>query len=335
MEVKQIRRLPILNRDKRMVGIVSVGDMATEASIQLSGEALREICRRRNAPPEPPAVRVRPAAKKPARLAVFRPAKHLHGLSLRATDGEVGRVQDLYFDNLYWQLRYFVVETGRWLKHRRVLISPESVHAPEWAGHVLPVTLSRDEIGRSPDWESDQPVSRQYEAALRKHFDWPPYWGAIYSDAGFGVTLPDAPPAERGTVNGIELSGDPHLFSVNAFVGHHVAAIDGEIGHVDDLLIDDDRWVIRYLVVDTRNWWPGKKVILSPWWSSAIDWPERRIAMELTRDAIKGSPPYDPEKTLTAEGSGELHDYYGRERYPGEEVEVGETVPRSGNPNDP
>ncbi len=329
MEVKQIRRLPVLNRGKRLVGMVSLGDMATEASTSLSGEALKEISEPKRPQPKPRVEIFSPAP--PSRLPIFRPAKQLNGFSLRATDGEIGHVKDLYFDDLHWQLRYFVVETGTWLKHRIVLIAPESIRAPEWDDHLLPAKLTRKEIRLSPSWDTDQPVSRQYEAALRKHYAWQPYWGSIYTDAGVGLPPPAATkPAEEISD---ELAGDPHLFSVNAVIGHHVIATDGEIGHVDDLLIDDERWVIRYLVVATRNWWPGNKVILSPWWTSEVNWLGRKIRMDLTRDAIKTSPPYDPEKTLTAEESGELHDYYGRTRYPGEEI--GDAVIRSDNPNNP
>jgi hypothetical protein len=277
-----------------------------------------------------------PAAKPAARRAIFRPAKHLKGFSLRSREGEIGEVTDLYFDNLHWQVRYFVVRTGTWLKHRLVLLSPESIQAPEWSNRVLPTSLDREAIRRSPDWESDRPVSRQYEEVLRKHYSWPVYWGGVGAGGPFPIPPPLPAETDANAAEDLsdELEGDPHLFSVNAFVGHHVQATDGEIGHVDDLLIDDDRWIVRYLVVDTRNWWPGKKVILSPWWASGVDWPARRIDMDLKRAAIKSSPPYDPDAVMTVEASGELHDYYGRPRYPDDE-EIADAILRNDNPNIP
>jgi hypothetical protein len=267
---------------------------------------------------------------------MFKTATELKRCSLRAWDGDIGRVKDLYFDNLHWALRYFVVDTGKWLKHPAVLISPESVLAPEWDNHVLPVELIQEQVRQSPPPESDLPVSRQYEAALRKHFGWPPYWGALYGEVAGGVTVGGMPPPPSvAPVTEAELAGDTHLFSTNAVTGHHVLATDGEIGHVSDFLIDDLRWTVRYLVVDTRNWWPGKKVLLSPWWTSDIDWPLRRISLDLTREAIRNSPPYDPEKHYTTTESVELHDYYGRPRHPGEDEAIGEAVVRSDSPNYP
>lgn len=261
---------------------------------------------------------------------MFRTAKQLKACSLLATDGEIGRVKDLLFDSLRWGLRYFIVDTGHWARHHEVLISPESVRAPEWERNTLPVSLTRDQVRHSPGLERDKPVSRQYEEAMRTHYGWPPYWGVMYADSIAGV--PPAPGDPGQPVTPSDLEGDPHLFSVDAVTGHHVMATDGEIGHVEEFLFDSHRWKLRYLVVATRNWLPGRKVILSPWWASELDWPSRLIYMGLTRDAIKASPPYDPEKTLTLEAAGELHDYYGRPRWSEQEA-VGESVVRSDNPD--
>ncbi|HWA27618.1 MAG TPA: PRC-barrel domain-containing protein [Lacunisphaera sp.] len=267
---------------------------------------------------------------------MFKTATELKRCTLRAWDGEIGKVTDLYFDNLHWALRYFVIDTGKWLKHRSVLISPESVLAPEWDNHVLPVELTREQIRNSPGLETDRPVSRQYEAAMRKHYGWPPYLGGFYGDVVGGVTVGTLPPPPSvAPIRDSDLVGDAHLFSVSAATGHHVHATDGEIGHVADFLIDDLRWTVRYLVVDPRNWLPGKKVLLSPWWSSDIDWPLRRITVDLTRDAIRNSPPYDPARNYTTTESVELHNYYGKPKYPGEDEAIGEAVIRSDNSNPP
>lgn len=268
---------------------------------------------------------------------MFRTAKQLKACSLLASDGEIGRVKDLYFDTLHWTLRYFVVDPGKWTEHRQVLVSPESVFAPEWDKHLLPAKLTRAQVMHSPGREADEPVSRQYETAMRKHYGWPPYWGMVYADALGGIPATDPatvlPPPE---VAETELEGDPHLFSVNAVTGHHVAATAGEIGHIEDFLFDERNWALRYFVVATRNWLPGRKVILSPWWAMDLNWPERRIRIDLTRAAIKAAPAYDPEKTLSMEAAGELHDYYGRPRFTERDQELAaETIVRSDNPNVP
>lgn len=246
---------------------------------------------------------------------MFRPFHDLRGYALQAKDGEIGHVQDLYFDASSWAVRYLVVNTGNWLAHRSVLISPASMKVPRWDERILPVELTQEQVKQSPGLEADRPVSRQYEEALRIHYGWAPYWGSFY-----GNPIEVAPPTV--SPEPVELTGDPHLFSAEAVRGHHVAARDGEVGHIHDFLIDDHLWTVGYLVIDTRNWWAGRKVILSPAWSTKLDWPQRRIHMDLTRDAIKASPAYDPEKMLSSAAAAELHDYYGRPRYPAREAEV-------------
>lgn len=106
-----------------------------------------------------------------------------------------------------------------------------------------------------------------------------------------------------------ESSGDSHLRSTGEVNHYHVEATDGAIGHIDDFLIDDD-WRIRFLVIDTRNWWPGKKVIVAPGWIREVNWAESKVFVGLTRATIKGCPEYDPSKPVTAEYAGRLHDYY-------------------------
>ena len=63
-----------------------------------------------------------------------------------------------------------------------------------------------------------------------------------------------------------EEANDVHLRSANKVTGYRIGATDGDIGHVEDFIIDDETWEIRYMVVDTQNWWPGKKVLVAPQW---------------------------------------------------------------------
>ncbi len=246
-------------------------------------------------------------------LVLLRNGKNLTDYSLRAKDGGIGRVKDLYFDDQHWHLRYFVVDAGGWLDRRQVLISPEAVQASEWSLRELPVKLTKEEVRRSPPIDTDKPVSRQHEAELREHYGWPPYWGVMFAATTPFTPLPRAvsPPGQAA----LSKNEDPHLRSLSEILGDRVEATDGEIGHVEDLLIDEKIWSIRYLIVNTRHWWPGKKVLISPWWISAINWAESKVVTDLTRAAIKGSPAYDPSQSLTVDHAGQLHDYYGRPRY--------------------
>ena len=93
------------------------------------------------------------------------------------------------------------------------------------------------------------------------------------------------------------------------------AASDGEIGHIDDFIIDDETWTIRYLVVDTRNWWPGKKVMLSPAWIRAVDWRKHRLKVELSRKEIRNSPEYDDSSIIDRDYEKRLYQHYGQTGY--------------------
>jgi hypothetical protein len=72
--------------------------------------------------------------------------------------------------------------------------------------------------------------------------------------------------------------------------GFHVGATDGPLGHIDDFIVDDSTWQVRYLVVDTSNWMGGKWVAVSPASVTAVEWANQSIKLGLTRDEIKSSP---------------------------------------------
>lgn len=241
--------------------------------------------------------------------------KSLPGYKILATDGEIGKLHDLLFDDMSWATAYFVVETGNWLLGRKVLLAPVSVGQPDWEAQKLPVALTKERIKNSPHIDVDKPVSRQQEIALHNYYGWQPYWFA----GGYDPML--HPPAmmpkisEQKRQKQIE-EGDPHLRSTREVSGYHIQATDAKIGHVEDFIVSDDSWGIRYLVVDTRNWLPGgKKVLISTEWILTISWGQGLVYIELTKDSIEKSPEYDPSQPVNREYEIRLYDYYGRPAY--------------------
>jgi len=237
----------------------------------------------------------------------------LVGYTIRANDGDIGKVSEFYFDDQGWTIRYVVVDTGGWLPGRNVLISPVAFGSPDWESRAFPVNLTKEQVQNSPSIDTDKPVSRQHETELHGYYGWPVYWG---TNAAYGAF--EAPPlllmesVKEDEASPEEPEGDTHLHSTSEVAGSHIEAIDGEIGHVEDFVVDDETWVIRYLLVDTRNWLPAKHVLVSPRWSTQVSWAESKVFVDLTRDAIKNSPEFDPRKPITLDYEGELHDYYGR-----------------------
>lgn len=256
--------------------------------------------------------------------------EQVHGADIRARDGTIGTAEDFYFDDTQWYARYLVVNTGGWLSGRKVLITPYAVGAYDAARHELQVSLTRDQVSNSPDIDTDKPVSRQYEARLHDYYGWSPYWGEGLISGNLPPTPEGAGPAYTGDpvtsrVGRAEVAaarsriekdmGDPHLRSARTVIGHHIRATDGDIGHVEDFLLEDRNWAIRYMVVDTRNWLPGKKVLVSPQWIENVSWPERSVMVDLTREQIKNSPEYDPSRQIERGYEDRLFHHYGRAPY--------------------
>jgi hypothetical protein len=240
-------------------------------------------------------------------------AKTLTDYKLESLDGEIGKVKEFYFDDRHWTIRYLVADTGNWLAGRQVLISPYALKSVIKSEKHLSVDLTKKQIKDSPSLNSDKPVSSQFEESYYEYYGWPMYWSGPNMWGAY-------PYIERnrekwGKFNRSEKAWDRHLRSTHAVSGYHIQALDGEIGHVEDFIIDDETWAIRYLVVGTRNWWPGKRVLVSPQWIERVSWNESKVFVNLDRETIKQSPVYTEESLLTRDYEIGLHRHYNRKGY--------------------
>jgi uncharacterized protein YrrD len=235
-------------------------------------------------------------------------AKTLKGYSLHSLDGEIGKIEEFYFDDRHWTIRYLVANTGNWLTGRQVLISPYALGAVEEKEHRIDVALTKKKIEDSPALTSDKPVSRQFEDNYYGYYGWPAYWGGPYGWGGYPYIERDHEKWIRPTHD--DKSWDPHLRSTHDVSGRNIQATDGEIGHVEDFIIDDETWAIRYFIINTRNWWPGKKILISPQWIERVSWSESKVFVNLTRKNIKQSPEYTDESLPTRDFETRLHQHY-------------------------
>ena len=246
---------------------------------------------------------------------MLRSLKDLEGYGVSATDGDIGKVVDFLLDDEQWIIRYLVVNTGSWLNDREVLISPASFRKIEWANRFFHLALTKEKIRDSPGTSTDLPVSRQHERDHFQYYGYPCYWGS----SGIWY-LPVGPLAMAMAPDGAQQApatadDDVHLRSAKSVRGYHIQGSDEEIGHVEDFIVDDETWAIRYLVVNTSNIWFGKKVLVSPLWALDISWEDKRVRLGLSRDKIKQSPEWLPEAPVNRAYEERLFDYYGHPVY--------------------
>ncbi|WP_284943579.1 PRC-barrel domain-containing protein [Acidisoma cladoniae] len=244
------------------------------------------------------------------------------GYAIEATDGSMGTVSDFLFDDMTWKVRWLVVDTGTWLKSRRVVVHPAAIRKVDYERRELLVTLKMAQVEASPGIGHDQPVSRQAELDLYEYYGWDPIWGgggyfgARNESGAGGVKAPlsrplfRAPPHQPGDASLLEVEQDPHLRSAAAMNGYHVHATEGTIGHIENLLVDDTNWDIRYVIIDTRDWWPGSHVLISPYAVTAIRWEDHDVRLNVTIAEVKSSPEWDPFAMVTQVYEKELHHHY-------------------------
>ncbi len=238
--------------------------------------------------------------------------RDISALTLYAVDGQVGSVQQLYFDDQNWKVRYLIINTGGWLSERNVLIAPIAVAGIDDAGASMRINLRKDQIEQAPPIEKAKPISRQYEEAYYEHFRWAPYWQSGTTVLGTPIPYPDPLPVKVDEPVLSESPEQSHLRSSAEVTGYGIHARDGEIGHIEDLVIDHEDWIVRYAEVDTRNWLPGKKILVPTGRIKQIDWHSRSVSMSLTRHAIQSAPAYDPSMLITPDYEIELFKYYGK-----------------------
>jgi uncharacterized protein YrrD len=247
-----------------------------------------------------------------------RSVNSLIGYTIGAIDGEIGKVKEFYFDDVTWTIRYLIVETGSWLSGRKVLVSTEALLKPEWDVSVFPVNLTKEQIENSPDIDTEKTVSRQQEIKLYEYYPWTSYWGKGLWTGDLGTTgmvMPVQEPLEQAVQDKTHESGtvtnvDSNLRSTDEVKGYSIHAIDGEIGDVEDFIIDDSTWKLDFLVIDTGNWFPGKKVLIFPNLIKVIKWETSTVIVDATVSSIKNSPVYEHDQPINELYETNLTDYY-------------------------
>jgi len=244
---------------------------------------------------------------------MLRSLKELLRYRVKAADGDIGGIVDFLLDDEHWTVRYLVVETPGFFNGRQILITPISFHHADWATKRFHLALTLAKIKNSPNVGVDHAVSRQHERDYYGYYGYPQYWGDL-GVWGMGA-YPRALASNRWfdvAGENYEKLGDFHLHSVKEVQGFHIQGSHDAIGHVEDCIVDDATWSVRYWVVDTSNWWLGREILIAPEWASRISWKERRFDVALSRQSIANSPDWAQTKTISRDYEARLHEHYGR-----------------------
>jgi hypothetical protein len=221
----------------------------------------------------------------------------LSGYEISATDGSIGHVRGFYFDPQSWNIHYLAVDTREWLPGRIVLISLVALGKLDPGHRLMPISLSKEQIKNGPPVEEDAPITSLH--ALNAYYGWQ------FSLCG------DMPshciePTETGSAG----EEDVELRSTREMIGFYVKAGDGHVGHVEDFIVDDEGWAVRYMVTDGRNRLLGKKALIPLSWTDEIGWTNKEVYVAASLGVIKDSPEYDPLSLPDTEYEQELLEYF-------------------------
>ncbi|NGP46129.1 PRC-barrel domain containing protein [Bacillaceae bacterium SIJ1] len=272
--------------------------------------------------------------------------KELESYKLGATDGDIGKIEDFYFDESQFVVRYIVADTRTWFFGGEVLLSPEAFQKVDPSDRIVHVNLTKDQIKDSPKPNQEQPINRQFEKDLSDFHGWRYYWlsaggaGAGYNTPGTGAPGPVVPvapvPEEAGSHsqrNLDETVDETHegyeekeleehlqhensqLQSMDDLKGYEVHVKEGYVGKIDDMILEDGTWKIRYLVVDVGIGIDTKLVLISPDWVKEISWIDQTITAPLEHDLVEHAPVFEEDQPLTREYEEKLYDYYNQQRY--------------------
>jgi hypothetical protein len=211
--------------------------------------------------------------------------KGLIGSPVVATDGETGRVRSFLFDDQSWKVRYLVVDVGNWLKRRDVVLPIAALEKPDWTNRTCCAHLTREQVRNSPDVDSEKPVSRQQEIAMRDYFG--PL--ACWVDSEYGLSN-----TPTGMKYPVKTAGAPHLRSTSHVMGYHVWATDGDFGVLEGFVMDEARWHLGYLDVRGGDWLQNRSVLIPTRWVQSVSWSEFRIHLQHTKAGTEATRELHP-----------------------------------------
>ncbi len=237
-------------------------------------------------------------------------------------DNEIGTLKDMYFDDDKLTIRYLVVKTSGRIGENKFLVSPIMVERVDLLNRSIHLSIEDDTLKSCPTPDDKDRVSRTAEQRYYDFLGAPYYWAgtATWGVAETPAGILDHPyplthQPDQALDDIYEHEDDIHLRSFNEVQGYQVTASDGEVGEIQDILLEDENWRIRYFVVRTGTWLKHRDVLISPEWLEKISWGGKVVYFNATKEAIENSPLFDPDQPVNRHLETRLYDYYGRPRY--------------------
>ncbi len=219
---------------------------------------------------------------------------------LATPDQATAALREIYVDERRWVVRHLVAEVGTADAARWVLVPPTTVRGVDAGARRIDLAWGGDQLSHAPGAQTDPPQGRTPSTVLQYGPPWDRVlrWGLPDLPLGGVLTsfmLPDEAAAyahPRTFVSAVQYgqAADPHLHGSADLIGCAVAAQDGNLGFVHDLLLDGPLQHIELVVVDTCDWLPRRLVLVPPRWVSRIDLDRAELVFRVSRKAIETSP---------------------------------------------
>lgn len=232
------------------------------------------------------------------------------GYSIKAIDGEIGKIKEFFFDDETWTVRFVIVKTGNWLTGSRVFISPEALIASDWDDENFKVNLTREQIRNSPEIDIAKPFSRQQEIRIFDYYELNSYGSCGIIAREIKKTGKNGSDKEEASSATLKSYGNNLLHSTRKVIGYTISAVDGVIGKIDDFIFNDRNWKLDFMVVDNVDWNPDEKVIISPKRIKEIKWESSAVTVNTMVDLVKDSPEYDPNLPIGEVYEADLDNHY-------------------------
>jgi uncharacterized protein YrrD len=232
---------------------------------------------------------------------MLRSIQDLLACSVTCPDGDLGKIDQIYFDVHSRRVRYLVIDTSAWGYGQKIWVPPCCVHQIDFSSKVVRLNLVQQKMLASPAIDMQGPISRLQEGKLVNYYGCKPYWeethaqcASRYPSGAINSTAGGEPEGhERMTLHTNAVNSSVHLLSTRQASGYTIEAVDGPIGHIRDFVFEDETWMIRYLTIDTHEWWQSEtEVLLSTESIDSIESAGFTISTTLGRDAIQNSPVY-------------------------------------------